>query len=82
MCTGGLTSLQRDVLRCEMELQNLRQGRSRVIRDRLGLSDVRYEQILRSLVGVPAAVAFAPDVMHRVERRLHRQEPRDPRAQK
>jgi hypothetical protein len=66
----GLTQLQRDVLHCERELQGVRTGRTARIRARLGLSPVRYEQVLRSLIGVPAAMAEAPDVMHRLERRL------------
>ncbi|MGW1436777.1 DUF3263 domain-containing protein [Streptomyces griseus] len=70
----GLSDTVRRVLDHAPHLEGLRPGpRERFIREELGMSPVRFFQILNAAIDTPAAQAYAPVLINRRRRvRAHR----------
>ncbi|MCH4250456.1 MAG: DUF3263 domain-containing protein [Microbacteriaceae bacterium] len=64
----SLTELQRRVLDFERDWHGGSEQKEDAMRERLGMSPVRYAQVLLGLLGSPAALAAEPVLIHRLQR--------------
>jgi hypothetical protein len=64
----GLDELERRILDFERECWRLDGTKERAIRERLGISAVRYRQILNRSIDRPEALSFDPVLVRRLRR--------------
>lgn len=78
---GTLTDQERDILTFERSWWKYAGAKEQAIRDQFGITGTRYYQILTRLTDDPAAVAYDPQLVHRLQRlRRARQTRRKPRG--
>jgi Protein of unknown function (DUF3263) len=65
---AGLEALERRVLAFERDCWRLDEPKDRAIRDRLGISAVRYRQLLNRTIDRPEALAADPVLVRRLRR--------------
>jgi uncharacterized protein DUF3263 len=65
---AGLDALERRVLGFERDCWQLDQPKDRAIRERLGISAVRYRQLLNRSIDRPEALALDPVLVRRLRR--------------
>ena len=64
----SLTGLQRSVLEFERHWRGRAEVKEEAVREQLGLSPVRYQQILHGLLDDPEALRAEPMLVHRLLR--------------
>jgi hypothetical protein len=64
----ALSEQDRTILEFEREWWRLRAPKERAVRERLGLSGIRYHQLLNALLDRPGALAFDPVLVGRLRR--------------
>lgn len=65
---GGLSDRDRRILDFEREWTHHRQPRDEAVRERFGLSTTRYYQVLNAVIDSPAAIAYDPMLVRRLQR--------------
>lgn len=68
MITDPLTEQQQQILAMERRWWKLGGSKDTAVRDELGLSPVRYNQLLLALLEHPAAVQAEPILVRRLQR--------------
>lgn len=71
-----MNELDRAVLDLEGRFWKYQGAKEAAIRDQLGLSAVRYYQVLARLIDDPAALAYAPMTVNRLRRAARASRPR------